>query len=709
MIVSWNWLKEYVRLDMPVETLVERLMLAGLNHEQTSEVDGDFAIDLEVTSNRPDCLGHIGIARETAVVFGSGLKLPPTDFAESSTPVEKLTNVIVESDSAGWCPQYRARVIEGVKIGPSPDWLQRRLRSVGLNPINNVVDITNYVLLECGQPLHAFDFDKLREKRIVVRHARAGELISALNNKQYELAPPMGVIADADRPVALAGVMGGADTEVGDRTTTILLESAEFAPLAIRRTSRALDLSSDSSYRFERKIDPAGVAWASDRACHLICKLAGGKPAKGYIHIGVSVGVPPSGGLQDRLKPELQPGRHAIRLRWARLDRILGIVYLREQVAAILRKLGCQIEATNDAGLEVVPPTFRRDLTREIDLIEEVGRIAGYQAVPENRVIPLAIATIDRTDRVTAGVRDTLCATGYFESITFSFVAADSVASVRPWAEADPLVVRHSSRKQENCLRQSLIPSLLASLRTNEARGNENVALFEIARIYLPSSAGLPNEQPVVGLVSQRDIREVRGHVELLFERLGLAPTFAPSNSPPCQGGAGGGQGHELSFAPATVPGFAADRVGEYLHNGKRIGVLGYIADQVRDRLDLRRGAVAAELLLMPLVDNARLIARVTPLPDQPAIVRDLAIVLDEQVRWSQLEAVVRQSAGVELESLEFVDLYRGKQVPDGKKSIAFRLTYRAADRTLTRDEVDACQQRVLATITDQLGGILRT
>lgn len=670
MIVSWNWLKEYVRLDMSVDTLVERLMMAGLNHESTEEVGGDLAIDLEVTSNRPDCLGHIGIAREVAAVFDRELSWPSTEFAESDREIEELTSVIVEPAAGTWCPQYRARVIEGVRIGPSPEWMQRRLRSLGQQPVNNIVDITNYVLFECGQPLHAFDFDKLASKRIIVRDARANEPFVAINNKTYTLQQTMGVIADADRPVALAGVMGGANTEVSNSTTTILLESAEFTPLMVRHGSRALDLSSASSYRFERKVDPAGVVWASDRACHLICELAGGRVAKGAIHIG-----------QNRYT------RDAVRLRWDRVLRVLGIEIERAEIRRILEKLGLAVVTEDEEAIVVLPPTYRRDLTREIDLVEEVGRIHGYDAVPEDRVVPLTVSARSKSDRVLDIARDSLCASGYFETVTFSFTDELLACSVKPWCDAEPLQVTHSLRKQENRLRQSLVPSLLRTLAFNHAHGNSQVELFEIAQLYLPTSGEqLPNDPTVVGLVSEADIRDVRGHVENLFRRLRIEPMF------------------ELT----DVPGFAKGKCAQWVLDGQRMGVIGIADPALLAKLDLTGIVVVAELLAEPLVERADLIAKAQEIPTQPASVRDFAIVLDEQIRWAQLQETVQEAAPPEMESLEFVDLYRGKQVPEGKKSIAFRVSYRAADRTLTREEVEGYQQQILRHIEEKLGGSLR-
>jgi len=399
MIVSWNWLKQYVTLDMPLEQLQRRLTMAGLNHEETREVGGDLAIDLEVTSNRPDCLGHLGVAREVAVLFGRELHVPQARPPEGDTPVEKL--VEVQIDCPDLCPRYTARVIRGVKVGPSPRWLVRRLQTVGLTPINNVVDISNYVLMECGQPLHTFDYAKLKGPRIVVRRPRPGESIEAIDHRIYDLSPQMCVIADAEDPVAIGGVMGGAATEISAETTDVLVEAAEFNPVSIRNTARALNLHSDSSYRFERGVDPMGVDWASRRCCELILELAGGELARGVVDVG-------------RRPPQPQ----LITLRLSQIERILGIEIPLERVREILLALGLrEVEdgargregkESASATLTLLPPSWRRDLTREIDLVEEVGRIHGYDAIPEDVGVPMVASRRPERDRVIERIRTVL-------------------------------------------------------------------------------------------------------------------------------------------------------------------------------------------------------------------------------------------------------------------------------------------------------------
>ncbi|MGE5195369.1 MAG: phenylalanine--tRNA ligase subunit beta, partial [Deltaproteobacteria bacterium] len=594
MIVSWNWLKEYVRLDMPVETLTERLMMAGLNLEEVSDVEGDMAIDLEVTSNRPDCLSHIGVAREVGVLFDRALQLPP------ATPVAKgpATGSLaaVEIQSPDLCPQYIARLVRHVKIAPSPEWMQRRLKTLGIRPINNVVDITNYVLMECGQPLHAFDFDKLHGGRIVVRRAAPGEKITAIDQKEYELSPDMCVIADADRPVAVAGVMGGFDTEISGATANVLIETAEFTPMSVRNTARKLALFSDSSYRFERGIDRHGLEWASRRCAQLILELAGGELCAGSVFAGVA--------------PD--PRREPIVLRLSQIPRILGIEIPKETVVRILKALGLAEETAHDAGtLSFTPPSWRRDLAREIDLIEESARVHGYDKIPEDVLVPLEVSQPTLRDQLGQRLADVLLAAGFYEAVTLSFVDDGLAGLFRPWSGAPPLRVEHSSRQRENILRQSLIPSLLASRRHNERHKNPNAQLFEFARVFLGTEPDRPETQPnLLGFVSGRSFAEMKGIVELLVWRTNRDAMVAA----------------RASNRPEFIPG----RGCELLVSGKRLGWLGEIADGIRQALDLHDPVTAAEIDLAALEEIANFTPPYVPVPEYQAMEPDLNFVLDE-------------------------------------------------------------------------------
>ncbi len=670
MLVSWNWLKQYVTLDMPHEELARRLMLSGLNHEGTHEVAGDLAIDLEVTSNRPDCLGHLGIARETCALFGHKLTMPAAAVAEGKTPVEKL--VSVQIDCPDLCYRYTARVVRGVTIGPSPRWMTRRLETVGLTPINNVVDISNYVLMECGQPLHTFDFGKLGGGQIIVRRPLAGEVIEAIDHKEYRLETEMCIIADAKVPVAIGGVMGGAKTEISEATRDVLVEAAEFDPVSIRNTARALNLHSDSSYRFERKVDPEGLDWASRRCCELILELCGGELAQGVIDVG-----------------RTPPAREPIVLRFSQLKRVLGIDVPPERVREILAAVGLSERQANAESVEVIAPSWRRDLTREIDLIEEVGRIDGYDAIPEDVGVPMVASARTLEDRIRTRIREVLTACGFDEAVTLSVIDERASDALSPWTDAAPLQALSPVLRGADRLRRTLIPSLLAARRTNEALFNTEIELFEIARAYLPRKRGLPDESLMLALTSGRSFREVKGVIEAVVEC--VAPDLA------------------LDAVASDVPLLDAGAACRLDLEGKPFAFVGKLTEEGREQFDLRGDTVVAELRLTPLIERASLIATSRSQSPYPPVGRDLNFVVDESVRWSDLAATVHEGCGPLFESLEYADTYRdSKRLGPGKKSLLMRLTLRSQDATMTNQQADDLRDRIVAACRERHGAELR-
>lgn len=671
MIVSWNWLTDYICIEMPVDRLTERLALTGLNHESTTEVGGDLAIDLEVTSNRSDCLGHIGIAREIAVVFDGSLRIPPARPPQAVPGVETFTAVTVEA--ADLCPRFTARVVSGVRMGESPRWLTKRLETIGVRPISNIVDVTNYVMFECGQPLHAYDLDRLAERRLVVRRARQGETLRAINGRDYELGPNMLAIADANRPVGLAGVMGGLETEIGPSTTNVLIEAAQFEAMSVRRTSRTLGLSSPSSFRFERPLDPEITDWASRRCAELILEVAGGT-----LHSGViDVGKPPS-------------ERSPITLCPAQIERVLGIRVGRDEVRRILTALGLAwLEETPDA-VTVRPPSWRSDLEREIDLIEEVARIQGYHHIPEDRAVPVTSAPRGTRERVESEVRDLLTGQGFNEAVTFSLVEEALGGAVRPGDAAEPLRIDHSSRKREVALRQSLIPSLMTVRRHNEAHGNVDAKFFEIANVYLPrSDQRLPDEPTRLALISGHDFRGLKGIVEALLARLHIAAA--------------------LTARPVEIPLFAPGRSAELLVADTHLGFLGEVDPCQVEAFELRGGCSAAELEFNPLLDRSLLVAKYQPLPSFPAVVRDLSLVVVRSLSWADLAAAVVEAAGPSLAAVEYLDTFQGGNLADDQQSVHFSLTFRNTERTLTGEEVDRAVKAVVDACATEFQASLRS
>ena len=669
MIVSWNWLKEYVSLEMDAAELEHRLAMAGLNHESTERVGEDLAIDLEVTSNRPDCLGHIGVAREVSVLWNLPLCKPDPQPPATGPEVAELAKVSILCPEL--CYRYTARVIRGVKIGPSPQWLADHLRSVGVAVINNVVDISNFVMLEVGQPLHVFDLRLLKGPEIIVREARAEEKFEAIDHRIYDLEPGMCVIADAQRAVAVAGVMGGVDSEVSSDTADLLIESAEFAPLSIRTTVRKLGLHSPSSYRFERGVDPAGVDWASRRCCELILQLAGGQLAPGVLDVGAP-----------------RPKRSPITLRLSQLPRILGISVAADDVRRILTALGNEHVRADDRTIEVVPPTWRRDLVREIDLVEEVARIHGYEKIPEDVGVPMAASHRSDEDRVLEKIRHGLSSAGIDEAMTASMVPRSWCDAFSPWSDAPPLQCSTPMLKGADVLRKSLVPSLLEARRVNESVANSEIEMFETARVYLPQPGGLPREGWTLAITSGRGFHFLKGVVESCLEMLHISQT--------------------LHVAGSQLPMLEPDQQGRLELGGELLGFLGQVNARGLKEFGLRGATSVLELDLAVLASHANLIPQQQALSEYPAIARDLNLIVDEQLPWSQLEATIRNAAGPLLETLQFQEVYRDpKKDGEGKKRLLFSITLRSTERTLTNEEADEVRDQVVTACHQQHDAVL--
>jgi len=670
MIVSWNWLKDFVPLTMSPEEIVSRLTMSGLNHESTEHVGDDLAIDLEVTSNRSDCLGHIGVAREISVLCGQPLTISEPELTAGGPPVATLTSVTVEVPQL--CPRYTARVLRGVRIGPSPKWLADRLTTLGIGVINNVVDVTNYVMMECGQPLHAFDLGRLTEGRIVVREARAQETLAAIDHRTYPLQPGMCVIADAIRPVAIAGVMGGAETEVTERTQDLLIEAADFSPLSVRATARGLRLHSPSSYRFERRVDQHGIDWASRRACQMILQLAGGTLAAGVVDVTAT-------------PPQPHP---PVTLRLSQIKRILGIEIPTDTIRKILTALGNQEQHSSASELVTVPPTWRRDLSREVDLIEEVARVHGYDKIPEDVGVPMASSHTTDQERVLDMARDTLVASGFFEALTPSLVELELAEDFSPSSAAPCLKVGLAMLRGADHLRKSLVPSLLRVAQLNESLGNRHLDFFETARVYLPRPGDLPNERYMVGLVSRRPFGYLKGLIETLVERLR--------------------HGQSVEVRLWQHPYLAQGTGVELWLNGEPFGYLGVLSAQAQKKADIRQEMVVAELNFESLVHAAVLVPQFSPVSMYPSVQYDLNLIVDEKVRWGNLADTVRSVTGDMLEQLEYCETYRDYQKDGhGRKRLLFSLRLRSLTRTLTGDEADQIRRSVLAACEQHHGAQL--
>lgn len=653
MKISLQWLGDFLDEPLDAEQAAEALTNGGLPVESIEHVGEDTVLEVEVTTNRGDCLSHLGVARELAALLNRPLKEQNYTVNESSTPATSVTSVRI--DRPDLCPHYTARIIRGVKIGPSPAWMQRRLTAVGLRPINNVVDVTNYVMFELGQPLHAFDFDKLIERRIIVRGAREGETLVSIDGHLRKLGPEMLVIADAVQAVALAGVMGGLNSEVSDSTTNVLLEAARFDPLSVRTTSRRLTLSSDSSYRFERGIDPTLPLRASLRAAQLIVQTAGGELLAGVVQAGAENFAP-----------------RTIRLRLDRLNLLLGMNVPAADALDALTRLQLR-PLMKDNQIEVTVPSWRADLNIEADLIEEVARVIGYDRIPVRQEISIHLTPVEPEQKAMETIRSALVGGGYFEAVTVTFVSDALADDFKP---AGAILPRADSmvRKADARLRPSILPGLLEAVRRNEAAGNEQARFFEIGSTFLAGDDGQIVEYRRLGLVGGPDLREVRGMVELLLEKLDVS--------------------RSLVVVPSEHPGMESS--GQIIWGGKAVGYLGRIARRVCGKLDLRTIPAAAELDIDALVSGAQHVPQLRPLARYPAVRRDLSLVVHENVRFQVIQQLIEQLNLPDLEAVYYVGAYRGKPLATGTKSLTISLVFRSASQTLTSQAVDAAMKKVI-------------
>ncbi|HUS59084.1 MAG TPA: phenylalanine--tRNA ligase subunit beta [Planctomycetota bacterium] len=666
MKVSYNWLKDYCDFSASVDELVAMLTIAGSEVESYDKAGNDYCITLEIKSNRSDLLGIMGIAREVAAITGKPLRRPSVAYKPDTSPVSKWTSVEVPAPDL--CPRYTARVITGVKVGPSPRWLAERLEAVGLRSINNVVDVTNYVMMECGQPLHAFDLDTLAGRKIIVRRAAAGETITTIDDIERRLTRENLVIADARRPVAVAGIMGGADTEVTAATRNVLLESAVFNPVSVRRTARAIGLASDASYRFERGVDPIGTEWASRRSVALIAQLTGGTPADG---------------IADANAIDLTPKK--VTMRVPRIRRILGMDVPAAEAADILARLEFDVLSRSDSEITVAVPSFRAaDVYREIDLIEEVGRIHGYDKVPLDSAMTIKVGATSKFEKCERLVRSVLSGCGLSEAISSSFLTPALAGSVNLWG-GEVVQVANPLRAEESALRSCLIASLLHVKAINQSRGVPRCELFELGRVFLGPMA----EKSCVAIMEEDGFYDLKGIVQLLLDRFGLQ--------------------HSASMQPAAgVASFKEGHAVKVSAGHTLLGYYGQIADALIGRFDLKGAIWLAELDFDALAELAVLERKSQAIPKFPAIDRDLALIVDEAVTWQQVVESINALAEPLRESVSFLNVYRGKPIEPGRKSLALSMRYRSPERTLTNEEVNAAQERLIKHLEKALGATLR-
>jgi len=682
MKLSCKWLKDYVAWTGSVKSVSDELTMAGLEVQETYEVASskDQCLDIEITSNRPDWLSHVGVAREIATLQGANLSLPP--YANKVKLGEKGPKVA--SVDKELCPYYTTCLLEDVEFGAAPDFIRERLDAVGVRSINLIVDVTNYVLLEWGQPLHAFDSDRLVGDVITARAAKKGEKFVAINESEYELSAQDLVIADGEKAIALAGVMGGLNSEVTSRTRNILLESAYFKSSCVRRMSQRFNLVSDSSYRFERGVDPEGVDIARERAIHLILKYA---KKVGKVHRVVKAGKAP-------VKPR------TIRFPLSDIERTLGIKIPQAKVRTYLNSLGLKAVKANGEIFNVKVPSFRADVQQPIDLIEEIARIHGYDKLPDSMpVLEPAYVEEPRIQAVENKARELVIGAGYYETITFSLISEAIFEKLKIDTARFTRIV-NPQNKELVLMRPTLLPSLMDVVKTNNYHGNgPDLRFFEVASIYGEEKKGkLCEEFTTLGLALSgaqvphwqdkgrgHSIYDIKGLLEKLLSLAGVSA---------------------WSFEPVEDA-FLSEGL-ELVVKGQTIGRLGKAVSAVKDYYDVKDDVFLAEVNLTQLAKCYSDDRQYTAPSKYPPSLRDIAIILDEHVRAEEVLGIIRSIHGDWIRHADVMDLFTGKQIPKGKKSLAFSITYQAPDRTLSNEMVTELHDKVIAAVLEKFKAELR-
>jgi phenylalanyl-tRNA synthetase beta chain len=706
MNISYNWLRELAGIEVEPRELARRLTMAGLAVDAVHEAGDDFVLDIDLTSNRPDCLSHLGVAREAAALTRAELRPPDTEALPVEGRAEALTHVEIEDPEL--CPRYAARVVRGVRVGPSPEWLAARLQAIGQRPINNVADATNFVMHELGQPLHAFDLSTLAERRIVVRRARAGEKMRTLDGVERKLDEGMLVIADASRAVAVAGVMGGEETEISDRTSDVLIESAYFDPASVRRTSKALGLQTEASYRFERGTDYEGVRRAQDRCVALICQLAGGTATEDAVDV-----------YPRKLS------RPPVALRPRRVTELTGLDVPAEECVRILSALGfvpegfdgsqpaCATDTREYSGVTFNVPSWRTDVALEEDLVEEVARHFGYEKIEEALPASGVAGEYLPGDERRRAARHALTSHGLSEAVSFSFISAShdgrfELLPELPAGDADAAafvalsnpIVEGSTR-----MRPTLLPGLLDAARHNFNHGTRNVRLFEMGRVFAAADDGgegsaRPLEVEAFALLltgaaseegraagRELDFYDLKGAFEAAAEALGASG---------------------LEFEAAVVRHLREGQSARVTAGGRVLGTLGRLSEEAAAEYKFRQPVYVAEVNLGALLEARAAPVRYAPLPRFPSVVRDVSLLAARDSSFGGMRSAVLGLGIEECRAVRLVDVYEGPNLPEGKRSVTLRVEYRADERTLRDEEVDAMHARVVAALESGSGSQLR-
>jgi len=684
MKVTYKWLKDFVEIKIAPKVLADKLTMAGLEVTSLEERDGDFVFEIEVTANRPDCLSVVGIAREVAAITGKKFKnVSRIMYHVSGKSVRRATHdarpLSIKIENKRDCPLYTAKIIRDVKVGPSPDWLKKRLEMVACRSVNNIVDITNYVLFAYGEPLHAFDLDKLSGDTIIVRRAKPGEKIATIDNVQRTLSLEILVIADKDSPVAVAGIMGGGKTEVSEGTKNILLEAAVFNPIIIRRARQKLGLQSESSYRFERGIDLEIVDKASLRAVGLIQELADGE-----------VVLMKSLGLSQTQKISISLGVSFV-------HKILGVNIAPIKIKKILNSLAFKTKVKTKNNFTVEIPSHRPDVNLEIDLIEEIARIYGYEFIAKSLPAVKPQVIVDGTRDLVSLIKEVLAGLSLNEVITYSLIDKDALKDLTPEPASSLIEILNPLSKEQEILRPTLTPSLLRGLASNLNQKQSYINIFEIAQVF--SQEGVQAKEELTlgialcgvkslllakGLIKEEvGFLHLKGILEILFERLGI-------------------KDYKFNFIDQSA------QMGVYICREK-IGILKQLSRVALERFDIKNKDVfVLEVSLDKIFSYVNLKKSFVPLPIYPGVSRDISLILKEKIRAEEALETIKAKAGALLREVKIIDYYKGKQIPAGFKSLTISCLYRCDERTLTEAEINPIHSLVCALLTDRFDAKIR-
>ncbi len=683
MKISIEWLKEYVTIRESPERLKEDLTMIGLPVEAITEANGTAVLEIEVTSNRPDCLSYIGIAREVAALYHRSLRYPSTQATLTADPDTISYNIEIRDEEL--CPRYVGLVLDGIQIGASPQWMQKRLEAAGMRPLNNIVDITNYVLLEMGHPLHAFDFDVLRQGKIVVARAGEGESMQTLDGITRGLDSDMLLINDGVGPVAIAGVMGGLNSEISLSTRRVLLESAYFQPASIRRTSRRLGLSTEASYRFERGADWENTIPAIARTCCLIEQIAGGRIA---------------GSLRDVYPRKMEPAR--ISLHRANATALLGVKLTGRFIESTLKRLNFKVEKCGKDSWEVVCPSCRADMELEADIIEELARFHGYQNIPADLPPCTTVGTHSPVHALESAVRQNMVGHGYCEAVNLSFASDSDHRQFSP-LRGQRVAVRNPLTEDTQFMRSTLAPGLVRSAKRNFNYGQRVIRLFEIGKVYCLGSDGIPAERNTLGILGTGGFTDQNWmnpsmnyefpHLKGVLASLLQSIRIRSFEMEPAEG---------ISWLnPADS---ASLKIG-----GEMVGVLGSLSSSVEEEYKLKQPVFLAEIDLEGMTSHAFSPVSYKSLPRYPSVERDISIVVSRNLAYQSICSGIKGLAISELADVNLFDVYEGEKIPSGNVSLTLRLVFQDREKTLTVDRVQDFVDTILSFLKKTYGAGLRS